>query len=254
MPSTSTDIAAIHFHPGVSSKLLRVCFPGDLLTGSRGSFGPVLVGSLWGAKVLSWLESCSAAARRVAAVERTLLGKPAPSRLRRFPPGLQQVGDGVFAWLQPNGEWGESNAGVVVGDGEALLIDTLFDLTAHAAHAGRRRRARPTSRSGRWSTRTRTVTTCSAISSLSGADIVATERRRRSDPRGVGRHAAPVQAARAHPADGGPPSPARGRNLPLPRLPRVPLRALGEYVGRMLSPFDFSGVRITPPTREFEAS
>ena len=56
-------------------------------------------------------------------MERTLLGKPA-----RFPRGLQQVGEGVFAWLQPNGEWGESNAGVVVGDGEALLIDTLFDL------------------------------------------------------------------------------------------------------------------------------
>jgi cyclase len=39
--------------------------------------------------------------------------------------------------------------------------------------------------------------------------------------------------------------------LPLPRLPRLPLRALGDYVGRILSPFDFSGVRMTPPTREF---
>src|SRR5439155_20242033 len=31
------------------------------------------------------------------------------------------------AWLQPNGEFGESNAGVVVGEGEALLVDTLWD-------------------------------------------------------------------------------------------------------------------------------
>jgi cyclase len=36
------------------------------------------------------------------------------------------VASGVFAWLQPNGGWGESNAGLVVGDGEALLIDTLW--------------------------------------------------------------------------------------------------------------------------------
>jgi glyoxylase-like metal-dependent hydrolase (beta-lactamase superfamily II) len=39
--------------------------------------------------------------------------------------------------------------------------------------------------------------------------------------------------------------------LSLPVLPRVPLRALGGYIGWMLSPYDFSGVRVTPPTREF---
>jgi cyclase len=42
--------------------------------------------------------------------------------------GLHEVGDGVFAYLQPDGSWGWSNAGLVV-DGEAsLLVDTLFDL------------------------------------------------------------------------------------------------------------------------------
>ena len=42
--------------------------------------------------------------------------------------GLQEVGDGLYAYLQPDGGWGWSNAGLVV-DGEcALLIDTLFDL------------------------------------------------------------------------------------------------------------------------------
>ena len=29
--------------------------------------------------------------------------------------GLTGVGDGVWAWLQPNGSWGEANAGLVVG-------------------------------------------------------------------------------------------------------------------------------------------
>jgi cyclase len=32
------------------------------------------------------------------------------------------------AWLQPDGGWGLSNAGLVIGDGAALLVDTLFDL------------------------------------------------------------------------------------------------------------------------------
>lgn len=42
--------------------------------------------------------------------------------------GLHELGDGCFAYLQPNGGWGWSNAGLVVGDGVSLLVDTLFDL------------------------------------------------------------------------------------------------------------------------------
>lgn len=40
----------------------------------------------------------------------------------------QQVADGCHAWLQGEGGWGWSNAGLVVGDGASLLVDTLFDL------------------------------------------------------------------------------------------------------------------------------
>ena len=42
--------------------------------------------------------------------------------------GLHDLGDGCFAYLQPDGSWGWSNAGLVVGDGASLLVDTLFDL------------------------------------------------------------------------------------------------------------------------------
>lgn len=42
--------------------------------------------------------------------------------------GLHDVGNGCFGYLQPDGSWGWSNAGLVVGDGVSLLIDTLFDL------------------------------------------------------------------------------------------------------------------------------
>src|SRR5271166_2376682 len=42
--------------------------------------------------------------------------------------GLHEVGDGLYAYLQPDGGWGWSNAGLIV-DGEAtLLVDTLYDL------------------------------------------------------------------------------------------------------------------------------
>jgi glyoxylase-like metal-dependent hydrolase (beta-lactamase superfamily II) len=42
--------------------------------------------------------------------------------------GLHEVGDGVFAYLQPDGSWGWSNAGLIAADGTSLLVDTLFDL------------------------------------------------------------------------------------------------------------------------------
>ena len=42
--------------------------------------------------------------------------------------GVHEVGDGCFGYLQPDGGWGWSNAGLVVGDGASLLVDTLFDL------------------------------------------------------------------------------------------------------------------------------
>lgn len=42
--------------------------------------------------------------------------------------GLHELGDGLWAYLQPRGTWGYSNAGLVSGDGDSLLVDTLFDL------------------------------------------------------------------------------------------------------------------------------
>jgi cyclase len=42
--------------------------------------------------------------------------------------GLQEVGNGLYAYLQPDGSWGWSNSGLVVDGEDTLLIDTLFDL------------------------------------------------------------------------------------------------------------------------------
>ena len=63
--------------------------------------------------------------------------------------GLHEIADGVWAYLQPDGGWGWSNAGLITGDDDSLLVDTLFDLrltaemlelmraTTPAAHAHR---------------------------------------------------------------------------------------------------------------------
>jgi glyoxylase-like metal-dependent hydrolase (beta-lactamase superfamily II) len=41
---------------------------------------------------------------------------------------LQDVGGGLYAYVQPGGGWGWSNAGLVVDGDSSLLVDTLFDL------------------------------------------------------------------------------------------------------------------------------
>ena len=51
-----------------------------------------------------------------------------PGASTRYERGAVEVADHTFAYLQPDGTWGWSNAGLVVGDGESTLVDTLFDL------------------------------------------------------------------------------------------------------------------------------
>jgi len=45
----------------------------------------------------------------------------------KFTKGLHDLGRGAWAWLQPSGTWGYSNAGLIVDGDQALLVDTLFD-------------------------------------------------------------------------------------------------------------------------------
>jgi cyclase len=47
---------------------------------------------------------------------------------RPFAQGVHDVGDGVFGYVQPDGTWGWSNAGLVTSRGETLLIDTLMSV------------------------------------------------------------------------------------------------------------------------------
>ncbi|MEO6387354.1 MAG: MBL fold metallo-hydrolase [Croceibacterium sp.] len=42
--------------------------------------------------------------------------------------GVQDIGDGIYGYVQPDGTWGFSNAGLVSSCGETLLIDTLMSV------------------------------------------------------------------------------------------------------------------------------
>ena len=54
-------------------------------------------------------------------------GHPSHAPRWTYEHGLHDLGGGAYAWLQPKGDWGWSNAGFVRDGEEALLVDTLFD-------------------------------------------------------------------------------------------------------------------------------
>ena len=159
----------------------------------------------------------------------------------RFEPGLQQVAHRVHAWMQPNGSWGESNAGLVVGDGESLLIDTLWDLNLTRRMLGAMQH--------------HTVDAPVAVlvnthsdgdhwfgNELVGArEIVTSERslaiQRDEDPRSM-------RAFQAMGKGMG----AAGK-LPIPG--RDGMRTVSAYFADMAAPFDWSGITPTPATRSF---
>jgi len=45
----------------------------------------------------------------------------------QFTKGLHDLGHGSYAYLQPSGTWGYSNAGLIADGDQSLLVDTLFD-------------------------------------------------------------------------------------------------------------------------------
>jgi glyoxylase-like metal-dependent hydrolase (beta-lactamase superfamily II) len=45
-----------------------------------------------------------------------------------FTQGVHDIGNGLYGYVQPDGTWGWSNAGLIVASGETLLIDTLMSV------------------------------------------------------------------------------------------------------------------------------
>jgi cyclase len=61
----------------------------------------------------------------------TRFGEPA-----LFKEGLYQLGSNSYAWMVPNGSWGETNIGLIDCGGQSVLVDTCWDVrfTREALH------------------------------------------------------------------------------------------------------------------------
>jgi len=145
----------------------------------------------------------------------------------RYTRGLHDLGNSCFAYLQPDGSWGWSNAGLIVGNGASLLVDTLFDLPL----------TRRMLDSMRDQTRTAPIRTlvnthangdhCWGNQLVTGAEIVASRACR--DEMGA---LPPAAMAALLQADG--------------------LGRAGEYFRDCFGAFDFEGIELTPPTTVFD--
>jgi len=138
---------------------------------------------------------------------------------------VHRAGDGCLAYVQRDGSWGWSNAGLVVGDGVSLLVDTLFDLHLTAAMLAA---FAPDTRAAPISTVVNTHANgdhCYGNQLVANAEIVAS-------------------TAAAAEMDEVPAELLAG-------LTAAP-GEIGELFRSFFGAFDFEGIETTPPTRTFD--
>jgi cyclase len=144
-----------------------------------------------------------------------------------FTRGLHEVADGVYAWLQPDGGWGWSNAGLVADGSSALLVDTLFDLRLTSSMLDAIRAAVPAASIGTVVNTHANGDHCYGNQLLPGARIVASARAAEEMERVPASTLAGLMRSTAT------------------------MGAVGEYVQRIFGAFDFEGITLTLPTETF---
>lgn len=146
----------------------------------------------------------------------------------RYSKGLHDLGDGIFAYLQPDGSWGWSNAGLIVDGGHSLLVDTLFDLDLTRDMLAAMRRASPDADHIDTVVNTHAnADHCWGNQLVAGAEIIASE-------------------AGANKMGELPPQALAELMAAAPTLGEF-----GEYLSRIFGDFDFEGIELTPPSRTF---
>ncbi len=143
------------------------------------------------------------------------------------PRALHDLGNGCHAWIQAPGSWGWSNAGLVVSEGESLLVDTLFDLALTQEMLAA---MQPITSAAPIRNLVNTHANgdhCYGNQLVTGAEIIATE-------------------ACADEMSETPPELLAGM-----MAATADLGELGVYLEECFSEFDFEGIALTPPTRTF---
>ncbi len=147
--------------------------------------------------------------------------------------GLHEVADGVHAYLQPDGGWGWSNAGLIGGDGASLLVDTLFDLRL----TGEMLQAMEPITSNR--PITTVVNTHANGDHCFGNELVA----------GPGVEIVASAAAAAE-MDETPPASLAALVHGADQMPD----AMADYIRHSFGSFEFGDIHATPPTRTFSGT
>lgn len=144
--------------------------------------------------------------------------------------GLHEVSRGLYAYLQPDGSWGWNNAGLIVDDGQALLVDTLFDLRLTAQMLQTMRDAVPAAEKIGTLVNTHANGDHTFGNELvTGAEIISSQRSYHEIVHDVGpRDLAAIMTNSAH------------------------LGKAGQFFQKIFGPFDFTNITLTPPTRTFE--
>ncbi len=144
--------------------------------------------------------------------------------------GLHDLGNSVYAYLQPGGTWGWSNAGIITGGDASLLIDTLFDLRLTQEMLDTMRKSIPAAAHIDMVVNTHANGDhCYGNQLVAGAEIIASASTAEEMIEGI--------------------SPAQFDML-LKRAPE--LGQLGKFVSHAFGAFDFSNITLTPPTKTFE--
>jgi cyclase len=143
--------------------------------------------------------------------------------------GLHDLGNSVYAYLQPDGTWGWSNAGLVTDGDVSLLIDTLFDLRL---------------------TQDMLDTMHKAVPATANIDMVVNTHANGDHCYGNQLVANSKIIASKQTAEEMLEAPPQRMALLLQQAPA--LGQLGEYVSRIFGPFKFDDITLTPPNTTFE--
>lgn len=170
--------------------------------------------------------------------------------------GLVEVGAGLWAYLQPDGSWGLNNAGLIEAEGEALLVDTLFDLAHTREMLDAMRKAAPSAeRIGTVVNTHANGDHCWGNALVKGARIVSSKRSAdEMEELPPARVALLLKAARLVGKLG---LAGRGLGKAAGALGLSKVAHLVEaapFVERIFGRFEFDGIELVPPDTTFEGS
>lgn len=154
----------------------------------------------------------------------------------RFREGLYSLHGSAHAWMVPNGAWGETNLGLIIGDGSSVLIDTCWDpalmqeVNNHIAPAIANAPIELV------------INTHADGDHCWGNQLF-------HDKQIIGSDACIAQMKHYHPHSL---SALKQAGKLLRHIPFAGIDCFGHYMSEMFAPYDFSKVRITLPTHGFQ--